>query len=264
MIPGVRPDPAALKAAGGGKYLSARERAHSALSTGWRMAHSDRAELEVTSSTAESFRPPSGSSRPPKAKVLPDTPAAVLPDETRAHAKSRFSTESTSRFVSGSSAAHRGFVRARPGDGFDRLSANRTNYEVTMPGWTSEAWASATTRASEDGLVREKGRLGPKDPTFKPRRDHPADFDLVTGRKTEEGRTYFPTGERKTSDRPIITRTLSTYTDPTRGIDRPIERAPAHLGRRGKPAERPPLGTLAAVRPKAAKGDTDYYEALRR
>jgi hypothetical protein len=243
--------------------MTAKERAKSATTTSWSLSHGHTSEL--TTSAASAYQPPGVATVPKRTTRGNVTSEGLMPEETAELAATRYATEVGSRFVPECSAASDGFVRARPGDGFDRLTATRTNYQVTLPGAGTEgAWQSTTFHEMRAGKHERAGRVSA--PHYKARQDVPFDFDIVTGRHVEPGMVYHPEGHKKTCEKAVYSRTMTTYVDPTTGEDRPIRRAPASRSSAAAPTapgRAPPLSTLAAVRPPTPTG-TDYYKTLRR
>jgi len=178
--------------------------------------------------------------------------------ESRDASRHRFATVTTQAFTEDSSTAGGGYRRSRPGDGFDRLTANRTNYRVELPGAGTEgSWKSAAHDSMRRGRASDDRA---RDPVYRPRSDGPVGYDIVTGREADPGRTYHPTGARRSDDRAIVTRTMTATVDPSRGEEVPLPRA------RNRPVPvtvRAPLGTLAAVRPPTPGGE-DFYATFRR
>jgi hypothetical protein len=182
---------------------------------------------------------------------------SILPAETALQAKARFASETTRSFDKFHSVSSSYYERVAPGPGFDRKTASRTNYSLSMPGHEDPSeWKSATHRIQSQRL---RDRVGEPLVSTEPRRDVPIDYDIVTGAPVDPRRTYYPRGAKKCDDREIVTRTRTTYVDPTRGVELPVTRV-----RRDPPASvRPPLGTLASVRPPTPTG-TDWYKGLQR
>lgn len=247
--------------------MSAKQRAQSASKTSWSLSHGHAAEL--TTSTSRDYKPPGVVTAPKHTTRGNTTSEGLMPTETPALAATRYATEVSSRFVPECSAASSGFVRTRPGDGFDRLTATRTNYQVTLPGDAGEsAWQSTTVYEMRAGQTQRSGHLDT--PSCRPRQDVPLDYDIITGAKADPGMVYHPQGRKKTSEKAVYSRTMTTYVDPTTGEDMPICRASnaargSMISARASsmPCGPPPLSTLAAVRPPTPTG-TDYYKTLRR
>lgn len=194
----------------------------------------------------------------------------ILPPESAAQARARFHSETTARFTERCSAASAVFERAKPAEGFDRLTANRTNYQVRLPGvGTEREWSSQTHTLFADPAERST-RAVPAAvlADSRPRRDLPRDFDIVTGAPRDPATAYHRHGPRRTGDVPEASITSTHFADPTTGVIRPRAKAPPPpVSGHGRAAERavavPPLGTLATVRPPTPTG-TSYYTAFQR
>ncbi|KAA0163652.1 hypothetical protein FNF31_02813 [Cafeteria roenbergensis] len=231
-------------------------------SASWSLAGPDSAgQARFETATAAAFREPGVTTVPVRSRRRDTKSSEILPPESRREAMRRFATETRSAFVPESSAAASAYRRVVPGDGFDRMTANRTNYVVSLPDTApaSDRWQSCahdTMRSGRAACARSQG------PTL-PRSDEPQAFDLVTGLPANPSMTYRPAGPRRSGDVAIVTQTVGSTTDPSRGVSVAIPaRAPSSRVEDRRLA-RGALGTLPALRPLTPSG-RDFYETFRR
>lgn len=108
--------------------------------------------------------------------------AETLYGNYRLSTRDQYATSAKTMFTSAGCSGQMGYQKAKPADGFDRLSANRTNYELGTAGTTYQSTASRS-----HGNPRETPAA--RQPVFaKPRQDlgHGSKFNIITG-STRDG-----------------------------------------------------------------------------
>mmetsp|Transcript_11357 Transcript_11357/g.39597 ORF Transcript_11357/g.39597 Transcript_11357/m.39597 type:complete len:257 (-) Transcript_11357:7-777(-) len=139
------------------------------------------------------------------------------------------------------------FEKARPLPGFDRKTANRTNYELGVG--TKVEYTTANKEATTDPSRRPLG----VQPRYKARRDRELDYDLITGKSRDPASTFVPSGFAKTSDVAVINRTRSTTYNIISGRNEPTVRPPPKRTSEAVTVKAP-LGSLACLRPPTGQG----------
>lgn len=154
-----------------------------------------------------------------------------------------YKAEAARTFAEDTSVKAKGFERVKPLPGFDRKTANRTNYELGLPG-TKVEYKTQNQLAT----MHPKEMKAGVNPQYKPRRDGEFDFDIITGRPRDPALTYAPSGLKKTTDIAVPNRTRHTTYDIISGrvketVAPPPKRTSAAV------TVKAPLGSLACLRP---------------
>ena len=118
-------------------------------------------------------------------------PCVVLIPQGHGAAKgaAHFATSNAVAFDAKRTGVRPGYERPRPAPGFDRLTANRTNYSLSMPGHKDEY----RTQAADDARSLSRAVHGP---AFKPRADAGHSFNIITGRPADPRATRIPCGPK--------------------------------------------------------------------
>lgn len=92
-----------------------------------------------------------------------------------------YATQHRRNFAPECSATSKQYSRRRPYPGFDRKTANRTNYELGLGRPTKYVTENRAQQADP------RTRVAARAPAYKPRRDMGQGFDIVTGKDRAGG-----------------------------------------------------------------------------
>lgn len=177
------------------------------------------------------------------AKTKPNKNASDSRDifgDAKISSRQHFATQHRSNFAPEYSATSDKYTRRKPYPGFDRRTANRTNYSLGL--------GRPTLYESENSakMCHPSKRSVAKSPTYKARVDMPKSFDIVTGISHKAGSTFRPKMMRSSQDFAVSSTTRKTAYNIINGRQESKRYAPPV---KAYGAEKPPLRTLIAVRP---------------
>ena len=154
---------------------------------------------------------------------------------------SHYATQHRRNFAPEYSAKSSKYTRRTPYPGFDRKTANRTNYELGLGRPTTYV------SANQDQLAHPRSRTVAKSPNYRGRRDMGQGFDIVTG-KDRPGKKPAPRViPRHTQDHSLSATTrTAAYNIISGRLERKHHAPKPSVAAR---AEKPPLRTLLALRP---------------
>lgn len=156
--------------------------------------------------------------------------------------KQHYTSVSAGQFAEHTSAKSSKFERAKPLPGFDRMTANRTNYELGGANVRTEY----KTHNMEATMHPRDMRMRGVNPTYKARVDGGVPYDIVTGKARDLSSTYVPTGPRRSQDKDLArTGGRGAYNI----LSGRVEPKPARPPPQAVDKVKAPLGSLLSLRP---------------
>lgn len=206
------------------------------------------------SHTKSQFGPESRAKSEPYRRVKRDPNASNVSLSSAGTTSRHFQSVTAGEFTQNQSSLSKSYRRARPAPGFDRQTANKTNYEL---GRTETTYDTANRRSTRHPSSMPEPK-GPDHPNIGIRDYNPHNcagykHNLVTG-KNDPYAPHRPLPARfKSNDKDIYGNLVgmgvtNRYYDLTVGRTRPKPKAPPTVKAREE-SMRPPLDSLMALRP---------------